>query len=233
MTKHLALCKIICNFAIMKQIIAQIRQDILLFALFIVPATAYAQTFSIDTISDAVFQRMQGKSYGTNCTVPRSELRYLRLSHYDPEGNTKIGELVCNKKIAADLADIFRELYKNKYPIERMQLIDEYDADDEQSMRANNTSCFNFRPIAGSTKLSKHSLGLAIDINPLYNPCVKRRKDGTIVVQPATARRYADRRHNSPYSIDDQDLCYRLFVKHGFTWGGSWRSLKDYQHFER
>ena len=33
--------------------------------------------------------------------------------------------------------------------------------------------------------------------------------------------------------IDRNDLCYRLFVKHGFTWGGSWRSLKDYQHFER
>ena len=99
----------------MKQIIAQIRQDILLLALFIVPATAYAQTFSIDTISDAVFQRMQGKSYGTNCTVLRSELRYLRLSHYDPEGNTKIGELVCNKKIAAIVVEMMSVIeFKHK-----------------------------------------------------------------------------------------------------------------------
>lgn len=196
-------------------------------------STAEAQTFTIDTISDAVFQRMLGKSYKKNCTVPRSELRYLQLSHFDAKGQEQIGELVCNKKIANDLKEIFQELYRLKYPVQRMQLIDDYDADDERSMQANNTSCFNYRPIAGSTKLSKHSLGLAIDINPLYNPCVKRRKDGSLVVQPSTARRYADRKKSSPYYIRKDDSCHRLFLAHGFTWGGAWRSLKDYQHFER
>ena len=195
--------------------------------------TANAQTFTIDTISDAVFQRMQGKSYKENCTVPRSELRYLRLSHYTVDGKTKVGELICNKLIASDLKEIFQELYKRHYPIERMQLIDDYDADDERSMQANNTSCFNYRPIAGSTKLSKHSLGLAIDINPLYNPCVKVNKDGSTSIQPKTGRRYANRQRPWPYKIDKNDLCYRLFVSHGFQWGGSWRSVKDYQHFER
>ena len=114
-----------------------------------------------------------------------------------------------------------------------MRLIDEYDADDERSMQANNTSCFNFRAIAGSTKLSKHSQGLAIDINPLYNPCVKQRKDGRTVVQPATGRKYANRNKRWPYMIVKDDLCYRLFIEHGFKWGGSWRTTKDYQHFER
>ncbi|MBR6998888.1 MAG: M15 family metallopeptidase, partial [Prevotella sp.] len=125
------------------------------------------------------------------------------------------------------------ELYRHKYPIERMRLIDDYDADDERSMQANNTSCFNFRAIAGSTKLSKHSQGLAIDINPLYNPCVKQRNDGRTVVQPATGRKYANRSKRWPYMIVKDDLCYRLFTEHGFKWGGSWRTLKDYQHFER
>jgi len=201
--------------------------------LWVTALSANAQTFTIDTISDAIFRRMQGKSYKENCTVPRSDLRYLRLSHYTADGTTAVGELVCNRLIASDLKEIFQELYRKKYPIERMQLIDDYDADDEQSMRANNTSCFNFRPIAGSTKLSKHSQGLAIDINPLYNPCVKRGKDGTLVVQPATGRRYADRTRHSPYIIKKGDLIHRLFLAHGFTWGGAWRSLKDYQHFER
>ena len=114
-----------------------------------------------------------------------------------------------------------------------MQLIDDYDADDERSMRANNTSCFNYRPSAGSKKLSKHSRGLAIDINPLYNPCVRRLANGSTSVQPATAGKYTNRSKKQRYMIDKNDLCYRLFVKHGFTWGGSWRSLKDYQHFER
>ena len=192
-----------------------------------------AQTFTVDTISDVVFQRMKGKSYKADCTVSRSELRYLRLSHYDGAGKERVGELVCNKMIANDLKEIFQELYRNKYPIERMQLIDDYDGDDERSMQANNTSCFNFRAIAGSTKLSKHSQGLAIGINPLYNPCVKQRKDGRTFVQPSTGRKYANRNKRWPYMIVKDDLCYRLFIEHGFKWGGSWRTTKDYQHFER
>ena len=195
--------------------------------------TANAQTFTIDTISDAVFQRMLGKSYKKDCTVPRSELRYLRLSHYDSQGKEHVGELVCNKKIASDLKEIFKELYQQKYPIERMRLIDDYDADDERSMQANNTSCFNFRTIAGSKKLSKHSLGMAIDINPLYNPYVKRSKDEKLLVQPANARKYSDRSKRWNYKLEKGDLCYRLFIKHGFKWGGSWTNSKDYQHFER
>lgn len=203
------------------------------FILWLTALTANGQTFTIDTISDAVFQRMQGKSFKRDCTVKRSELRYLRLSHYDAEGNEHIGELVCNKMISSDLKEIFQELYKHHYPIQRMQLVDDYDADDEQSMRANNTSCFNFRRIAGSTKLSKHSQGLAIDINPLYNPYVKRQANGTLIVQPANATCYADRRKAIPYKIERDDLCYRLFIKHGFKWGGAWTRQQDYQHFER
>lgn len=193
----------------------------------------HAQTFTIDSISDAVFQRMQGRSYKQGCSIKRSELRYLRLSHYDGNGHVVVGELVCNQLIANDIKEIFQELYRNKYPVERMRLIDDYDADDERSMQANNTSCFNFRAIAGSKKLSAHSRGMAIDINPLYNPCVKRRRDGSTYVQPATAHKYTDRSKRWPYMIDKNDLCYRLFVKHGFQWGGAWRSIKDYQHFER
>ncbi len=190
--------------------------------------------FRIDTISDGVFRRMQGKSYGSDCTIPRADLRYLQVSHYNKDGVVCRGEIVCNKLIAKDLIEIFKVLYSNRYPIERMRLVDDYDGDDERSMRANNTSCFNFRRVAGSTKLSAHSQGLAIDINPLYNPCVRRRKDGTLTVQPATARQWADRsRQHVDYRIEKGDLCHRLFLEHGFVWGGSWRSVKDYQHFER
>ena len=33
--------------------------------------------------------------------------------------------------------------------------------------------------------------------------------------------------------IDENDLCYKLFIEHGFTWGGNWNSSKDYQHFQK
>ena len=206
----------------------------IVFIIFMLAAIAcHAQTFTIDTISDGVFRRMQGKSYGKDCTVARAELRYLRLSHYDKDGQVHVGELVCNKAIAEDLKEIFQALYEQKYPIERMRLIDDYDGDDERSMADNNTSCFNFRSIAGSGKLSRHAVGMAVDINPLYNPYVKRRKDGTTFVQPAVAAKYADRGKAWPYKIERGDLCHRLFVAHGFRWGGAWASQKDYQHFER
>jgi len=188
---------------------------------------------TIEHISDSVFSRMLGRSYPEGCRVPRTDLRYLRVLHYDAEGQVQQGELVCNKRIATDLADIFRQLYEARYPIERMRLIDDYEADDERSMAANNTSCFCYRSVAGSTKLSKHAQGLAVDVNPLYNPCVKTDRNGHQRVQPAAGKPYADRQLPSPYRLTTDDLCYRLFKAHGFAWGGSWRSLKDYQHFEK
>ena len=157
----------------------------------------------------------------------------LQVLHIDFQGNTQKGVIVCNKQIAHDLQTIFAQLYEARYPIERIRPISEYGDDDERSMQANNTSCYCYRPIEGSKKLSNHARGLAIDINPLYNPCVRRKKDGTLSVQPATGKPYVDRSRTFRYKITTQDLCYRLFTRHGFKWGGSWRSLKDYQHFEK
>ena len=189
--------------------------------------------FVSENISDSVFNVMKGKTYKDNCTVPRSDLRYLKVLHRNIEGETVLGELVCNKAVAADFIDIFRTLYDARYPIERMVLIDNYNAQDDPSMEANNSSCFNFRFIAGTTTLSNHSMGMAIDINPLYNPYVKQRTNGTLYVSPESGRPYADRNRQFDYKIDHNDLCYKLFKQHGFTWGGDWTSLKVYQHFEK
>jgi hypothetical protein len=140
--------------------------------------------------------------------------------------------MICNALIADTVVSILRQLFDARYPIQRMLLPDVYDADDETQMRDNNSSCFCYRAIAGGTKLSKHTRGLAIDINPLYNPYYKDRADGTRFVQPATAAQYCDRTKTFPYKIDQNDLCYRLFIQAGFAWGGNWKSTKDYQHFE-
>lgn len=189
--------------------------------------------FMAEPVSDMVFQRINGKSYRQNPHIQCSDLRYLKVLHYDGNGQIKLGELICNKAIAQDLLTIFRELYDNHYPIERMQLIDDFDANDEKSMRANNTSCFCYRTISNSTKISKHALGLAVDINPLYNPYYRRYRNGRVKIQPSNAARYSDRKKQFAYKIDSNDLCYKLFIKHGFQWGGAWTSLKDYQHFEK
>ena len=188
--------------------------------------------FTSEHIPDAIWQKMQGKTYVDNPYVSRSDLRYLRVKHWDYDEQTHQGELVCNRLIADKLLAIFRELYKAHYPIQRIRLADEYDADDERQMRDNNTSSFCYRNVSGSKNLSKHARGLAIDINPLYNPYIRYRKDGSQIIEPANAKPYADRSKSYRYKIVKGDLCYRLFIKHGFTWGGSWRTMKDYQHFE-
>ena len=191
-----------------------------------------SEGFSIQEIPDSIWAKMQGKTYQPNPYVQRNDLRYLKVLHWDYDEKSHEGVLVCNKLIADKLLVIFRELYIFHYPIQRIRLADEYDADDERQMQDNNTSCFCYRHVSGSKKLSYHARGLAIDINTLYNPYVRYRKDGTMIIQPSNGKPYVDRKKPYRYKIVKGDLCYQLFLKHGFTWGGSWRTMKDYQHFE-
>ena len=182
-------------------------------------------------------------AYITGCSYPIAEdvpnpqvlyedLMYVHLLHYNFKGDVTAGEMICNKAIAQDIVDIFYELYLAEYQIEKIQLIEEYNGDDNLSMQANNTSCFNYRVVEGSTRLSKHAYGLAVDINPFYNPYVTFDSDGNAHYAPEGSEIYADRTAAFPYKIDETDLCYRLFTERGFTWGGNWNSVKDYQHFE-
>lgn len=194
--------------------------------------TQTADDFYISEIPDSVFEKMQGKSYKADCTIPRDELRYIHVLHMGFDGQTHEGELVVNQAIADDILEIFEELYKAGYPIEKVRLVDEYDADDEASMSDNNSSAFNFRFISHTTKISKHGQGMAVDINTLYNPYVKT-VDGALSIEPANAAEYVDRSADFPYKIDHDDLCYKLFTEHGFEWGGDWTHSKDYQHFEK
>ncbi len=192
---------------------------------------AESNEFYMSKIDDKIFARIKGKSFKDNCTLPVEDLRYLHLLHKDFNGETQEGEMICNAYIADDLLDIFQKLYAANYQIEKIRLVDEYNADDETSMRDNNSSCFNFRFISHTTKISNHGLGLAVDINTLYNPYTKV-VDGKRILEPATAGAYVDRTKDFPHKIDHNDLCFKLFIEHGFEWGGDWTRVKDYQHFE-
>ena len=193
--------------------------------------TKIDKDFYITGITDEIFDRMKGKSFKDDCTVPREDLRYLHVLHKNIDGDVLEGEMVVNKYIAEDVLEILKELYEADYPIERMVLIDEYDADDEASMEDNNSSSFNFRLISHTNRVSKHGLGMAVDINTLYNPYTKV-ADGKRIIEPITGEPYLDRDASFPYKIEKGDLCYKLFTEHGFVWGGDWTNRKDYQHFE-
>lgn len=186
--------------------------------------------FRISEINDDIFSRIDGKSYKKNCTVPLEELRYLNVLHKTLSGETLTGELICNVRIAETLIKIFEKLYAENYAIEKVRLVDEYNADDELSMSDNNSSCFNFRFVSNTNRISLHGYGLAVDINPLYNPYITFH-GGNKKIEPANATEFEDRTKNFPYKITENDLCYKIFTANGFLWGGSWDDSKDYQHF--
>lgn len=197
----------------------------------------YTEGFFYEPIADEVKERIMGISYPAegSTEITLEELAYLNVLYNDFEGSIQTGELICNQYIALDLLEIFEELYRNGYQFEEISLIDKYGGDDTLSMEHNNTSCFNYRIVDGTDHLSKHAYGLAIDINPFYNPYVVYNKDGSgeTYISPQGSEAYADRSKDFPYKIDENDLCYKLFIEHGFTWGGNWNSSKDYQHFQK
>jgi hypothetical protein len=215
----------------------------------------YQPGFYYEPLSEAIKKRITGISYpvseaeaaNTAVTVSNmiadnetpaityDDLRYVSVLHYNFEGMEQTGELICNEAIAQDMVEIFYELYRNEYQIEQIRLVDEYGGDDTLSMQDNNTSCFNYRVVDGTSSLSQHAYGLAIDINPFFNPYIVYGKgeNGGDYISPAGSEYYADRSRSFAYKIDENDLCYRLFKEHGFTWGGDWNSTKDYQHFQK
>lgn len=190
--------------------------------------TVFRPVFSASPVPSGVMDRMRGVSYPERAAVPWEDLRYLQLSYVDFDGMDRVGEMVCNRAVAEDLLSIFRALYQARYPIRSIRLVDDFGGDDEASMEADNTSCFNYRPVAGTRLLSAHAYGMAVDVNPLENPCVRRSG-----IRPRGAEPYADRSRSFSHKIDRNDLCYKLFREHGFRWGGAWNSVKDYQHFEK
>lgn len=190
--------------------------------------------FYAKALDDDIKLRITGITYPNtpDMQITYDDLRYVHVLYKDFNNNTCEGEIICNKSIAGDFVDIFKELYEADYQIDKIRLIDEYGGDDDISCEMDNTSCFNYRVVDGTSKLSKHSYGTAIDINPMYNPYVKF-KDGVPYTKLDCSQPYIDRTLDFPHKIDENDLCYKVFKAHGFTWGGSWKNSKDYQHFEK
>ena len=186
----------------------------------------YEEGFTAEPLPEEIKEMMIGKSFHENKDVGLDELAYLKMKHVGFDGQTKQGEMVVHYSLAREVLEIFCELYNAGYQIEKMHLVDRYDADDERSRADNNSSAFNYRVVADTDIVSMHAYGRAIDINPLINPYIVGEK-----VMPANGAEYANRKGKFPHKIDHDDLCYKLFKSKGWTWGGDWKTQKDYQHF--
>lgn len=182
-------------------------------------------------LTDVLKQRITGMSYPedpSTCRIGYDELRYVRILYVDFDGNTQEGELMVNYQVADDVLHIFYELYTAGYQLCSVRLVDDYGepGDDNVSMAADNTSAFNYRRVSGSKKLSWHSYGCAIDINPVENPYINGKK-----VSPPAGKEYKNRKTKRPHMIDHSDLAYKTFRAYGWKWGGDFSGDKDYQHF--
>jgi D-alanyl-D-alanine carboxypeptidase len=166
-------------------------------------------------------------SWRRGCPVGPVELRLLRVDHWGLDGRVHRGELIVHRDHARRVLVVLEKLFKARYPVQRLRVVDAYRADDDRSMAANNTSGFNCRRVSGSSRWSEHAFGRAIDLNPLRNPYVTR--GGR--VSPPAGRPYANRARQAAGMIHGGDAVVRAFAAAGWRWGGSWSGSHDYQHF--
>lgn len=186
------------------------------------PTSAYSGTVS--ALSPETVARMHA-SWRPGCPVPLEDLRYVTVTHHGFEGQVQQGELVVHADVADGIVEVFQALFDAGYPIRSMRLVDDFGADDDASMAADNTSAFNCRAITGGTAWSEHAYGRAIDVNPVENPYVVGRH-----VAPPAGRAFASRTP-APGVILADDAVVRAFAAAGWQWGGYWDSPVDYQHF--
>ena len=181
----------------------------------------------VSRISPQLARRMTGKSWHNGCPVELENLRVIRVSFHGFDGDRHMGRVVVHEDATDALVYAFRSMWNNHFKIHRMKLVDHYGASDHRSMRADNTSAFNCRYVAGTTRWSEHAYGRAIDINPVENPYVG--SDGS--VSPRQGRKYTDRSRHAKGLIHSGGATVRAFGDVGWGWGGNWSSPKDYQHF--
>ena len=175
-------------------------------------------------IIDSDYTLDEALSEGNIPSLVKNTLDLVTVNYYGFDGILHQGQIICNKEIAKDIVEIFKVIEETKFPIEKVIPIVDYDWSDEKSMNDNNTSSFNYRFISGSRILSMHANGLAIDINPKQNPYVK---NGTSI--PAGS----EYKLKNKGTIEPDSKIVKVFKEKGWTWGGDWKSLKDYQHFQK
>ena len=186
---------------------------------------------SIQPLPESMRRKMTGLSWNDYCPVSLDDLVLIKVRYRTNMGFSKMGKLIVNKSVADNTVEVFRELYEMKFPIKQIKPIDKFQADDPTSMRHNNTSAFRCSEREKASKdrrgtWSEHSKGEAIDLNPLVNPFVT-----SSGVQPVEGEKYADRTLNVKGMVTPEVV--EIFERHGWKWGGNWRSSKDYQHFSK
>lgn len=167
-------------------------------------------------------------SWRPGCPVGINDLRLITMTYWGMDHKSHTGEMVVNADVTGKVVKVFRTLYKDRYPIRRMELVDKYGGNDDKSIDADNSSAFNCRKATGLTIWSQHAYGHAIDLNTCENPYIDT--NGVVSDHPE-CNRYKNRSQHVPGLIHDGDEVVRAFQAVGWGWGGHWSGPWDYQHF--
>ena len=167
-------------------------------------------------------------TWAPGCPVGKDDLSWIRLTFWGFDDARHTGELLANATAADDLVTVFRRLYADHFPIEEMRITTAPEQTAPPTGDGNDTGSFDCRATRGETSYSQHAYGLAVDVNPFQNPYHK----GDVVL-PELASSYLDRSWQRPGMIEPDGPVVRAFAAIGWTWGGTWHSLKDLQHFSR
>jgi hypothetical protein len=186
--------------------------------------------FSISPVPNHLTEDMTRKNiWNEKCPVAISRLKLLNLSYYDFEGNHHSdGKMIVIDTIAEKVLEVFKELHKRKFPIAKIKLMNDYNGDDELSMADNNTSAFICREVTGGGRISLHSYGVAIDVNPIQNPYISI-DNLQVKISPKEGANYINRTNIRPGMVEP---VVDVFTSNGFIiWGGSWNDPVDWMHF--
>ncbi|WP_166389184.1 M15 family metallopeptidase [Nocardioides ochotonae] len=186
------------------------------------PGRGYASR----VVAPAPARVLARSTWRPGCPVAREQLTWLRLTFRGFDGARHTGELLVHRQDADDLVQVFGDLWRADFPLERMVITTRADQDATPTGDGNDTSAFVCRPITGGSSYSEHASGRAVDVNPFQNPYVR----GDLVL-PELATSYARRTPVRPGMITADGPVVAAFARIGWEWGGAWTSLKDYQHF--
>lgn len=183
----------------------------------------------MDPIIDSKLTREEALKQNLACLCPEEILQQQELvtvKYWSFDEKVHEGQIVVARGLQEDIEEIFESLLSQKFPIQSVIPIadEKYHWDDEISMQVNNSSGFNYRFVARTSRLSNHALGYAVDINPLLNPQII-----DDFIQPKGASYDISKQG----TIAADSFVVKIFKEHGWTWGGDWKDRVDYQHFNK
>ncbi|MDD2589725.1 MAG: M15 family metallopeptidase [Fermentimonas sp.] len=187
------------------------------------PDTLTPETILPDTIIDADYTFEEAtKDSGAPESIINS-LELVDVFYISTDGKIHKGQIVTNKLIADNIKELFRFMLDEEFIIEKAIPIARYEWNDSLSMADNNSYSFCYRNIS----YSKHAEGMAIDINPMFNPLIWK---------------YSDKPNEPLGAVSDTTVNGTLYPNHpvvnefrrlGFRWGHNFTKYHDDHHFEK